>query len=80
MIKRLDYSGWHPSHDSIGGHVLDDQSTGADEHIVTHGNAANHFGPTAHFHVIANHWSLQAMTVSQSDMVINLTVLAYFLS
>ena len=64
MIQRLNHSGWHPSHDSICGHVLNDQGAGSDEHIIAHGNASNHLGTATHFHVIAYHRSLQIMTVA----------------
>ena len=68
--------GWHSCYHTIAWHVFNYNGIGSDEHIVTDGDAANHFSPAAHLHVVAYYGSLQLMVEANCDLLIDLAVIA----
>lgn len=79
MVKMLDDAGRHSCYNTVAGHVFNNNGVGTDEHIVTDGDAAYHFSPAAHLHVVAYHGSLQVMVKPYSDLLIDLAVIANLL-
>ena len=79
MVEVLDNAYWHTSHHAVARNVFHHHGIGSDEHIVTDGDAAYHFSPAAHLHVVAYHGSLQVMVKPYCDLLIDLAVIANLL-